>query len=78
MLLVYCPDFVHTCIWTFFQIDLVMAEPNFSMNLLPWQNLLFWYCLKHISASRGITAQTKVGILVLPKVLPRFLTPKFF
>ena len=49
--------------WGEAKIDLIVAEPNFSMNLLPWHNLLYWYCLKHISASKGITKETKVVIL---------------
>ena len=45
------------------KIDVIVAEPNFSMNLLPWHNLLYWYCLKHVSASKGITEETKVGMV---------------
>ena len=49
--------------WGDAKIDLIVAEPNFSMNLLPWHNLLYWYCLKHVSAAKGITDETKVGNL---------------
>ena len=50
--------------WGGDKIDLIVGEPNFSMNLLPWHNLLFWYCLRHISASK----ETKVGnALILVK-----------
>lgn len=31
-----------------FQIDLVFAEPNFSVALLPWHNLLYWFTLQHL------------------------------
>ena len=28
---------------SFFQIDMVIGEPNFAASLLPWHNLLFWF-----------------------------------
>ena len=30
------------------QFDLIIGEPNFSISLLPWHNLFYWYvvCLK--------------------------------
>lgn len=26
-----------------FQIDIIFGEPHFSINFLPWHNLLFWF-----------------------------------
>lgn len=31
-----------------FQLDLIFGEPNFSLSHLPWDNLLFWYCLDQV------------------------------
>ena len=45
--------------WGEGEINLIVGEPNFSMNLLPWHNLLFWYCLRHISASKETKVNTK-------------------
>ena len=32
----------------FFQVDIVLGEPNFSFSLLPWHNLFYWYTLNSL------------------------------
>ena len=32
------------------QPSLIISEPNFSLSLLPWHNLLAWYCLDQVLA----------------------------
>ena len=40
------------------QLDLVIAEPNFSLSLLPWHNLLVWYCLDQILGPQRSSRKT--------------------
>ncbi len=34
-----------------FDIDAVVAEPNFALSMLPWDNLRYWFCLDQLRQS---------------------------
>ena len=76
-------------ILSYFQIDMVIGEPNFSASMLPWHNLLFWFTLQqlHLTEDRSYnnhskkkiaTAEEPVGLLskfVFPKSAKLWITP---
>jgi len=35
-------------------VDVVMSEPNFSLCLLPWHQLRFWFCLDKMNKKKTL------------------------
>ena len=76
-------------ILSYFQIDMVIGEPNFSASMLPWHNLLFWFTLEQLhltedhsynnySKNRIAAAEKPVGLsskFVFPKSAKLWIAP---
>jgi protein arginine N-methyltransferase 7 len=54
------------------KIDFIFGEPNFSLSLLPWHNLLFWYSCNQI---RG---KANMQMLVMPQKAEIWAVPVRF
>jgi protein arginine N-methyltransferase 7 len=57
----------------FWQVSLIFGEPNFSLSLLPWHNLLFWYNLQ--SVLKQVGSQSAV---ILPRKAELWAVPVHF
>ena len=49
------------------RVDAVIGEPNFAVSMLPWHNLLFWFCMSTLNLpTKAIISPFKAELWMVP------------